>query len=317
MFKTEYIYELTSGQLSNEGYKHILNVISLFIKKYKWPKSIVVSNENITTQFWSVDEIKELTHQFFEWALSKGKFDHLSKIPEQYLSYYFAQILVSFVADRIKEEQQKEGLSYKKCKELVISICKEDYIINSIQGKDYVFIQAFSVNDIRPFEEIQNTLNYLSKIPIKESTKHFRPLVKMAIEDIFNVIETPVSLEKLLETAFSIFDQKSFNKLEATHEFLTEEEPYNTSSKYNQTIQQLLFGVTKDDAKMLSHFLFNNKEAQSLTEIAAMYNIPKSTLHYKIDIFKKRISSSYTPENEQDGIFFIQNIAKALDKLSK
>ena len=317
MFKTEYIYEILSGQLSNEGYKHFISVVSNFVRKYNWPKSIIVSSETNATKFWSADEIKELTHQFFEWSLAKGKFDNLNKIPESYLSYYFSQILISFVANRIKEEQQKEGLNFEKCRELVISICKEDYINNTIEGKDYVFTNSFSKDDLKPLEDIENALTYLSKIPIKESTKHFKPLVKIAIEDVFNSIETPISLNKLTIAIFSLFDQKSFNILERKEESIAIEEIARTRVKYDKIIQKLLYGLTKVDAKLISHFLFQNEKEQSLAELADLYNIPKSTFHHKVDTFKKKIASSYTPENEQDGVLFIQNISKALDEHSK
>jgi hypothetical protein len=317
MFKTDYIYELLSGLLSNEGYKHFISVVSNFVRKYNWPKSIIVSSETNATKFWSIDEIKELTHQFFEWSLSKGKFDNLNKIPENYLSYYFSQILISFVANRIKEEQQKEGLSFEKCRELVISICKEDYINNTIEGKEYVFINSFSKDDLKPLEDIENALYYLSKIPIKESTKQFKPLVKIAIEDVFSSIETPISLNKLTIVVFSLFDQKSFNILETKEESIAIEEIARTSVKYDKIIQKLLYSLTKVDAKLISHFLFQNEKQQALAELADLYNIPKSTFHHKVDTFKKKIASSYTPENEQDGILFIQNISKALDEYSK
>ena len=317
MFKTEYIYEILSGQLSNEGYKHFISVVSNFVRKYNWPKSIIVSSETNATKFWSADEIKELTHQFFEWSLAKGKFDNLNKKPESYLSYYFSQILISFVANRIKEEQQKEGLNFEKCRELVISICKEDYINNTIEGKDYVFTNSFSKDDLKPLEDIENALTYLSKIPIKESTKHFKPLVKIAIEDVFNSIETPISLNKLTIAIFSLFDQKSFNILERKEESIAIEEIARTRVKYDKIIQKLLYGLTKVDAKLISHFLFQNEKEQSLAELADLYNIPKSTFHHKVDTFKKKIASSYTPENEQDGVLFIQNISKALDEHSK
>lgn len=317
MFKTDYIYELLSGLLSNEGYKHFISVVSNFVRKYNWPKSIIVSSETNATKFWSIDEIKELTHQFFEWSLSKGKFDNLNKIPESYLSYYFSQILISFVANRIKEEQQKEGLSFEKCRELVISICKEDYINNTIEGKDYAFINSFSKDDLKPLEDIESTLSYLSKIPIKESTKHLKPLVKIAIEDVFNSIETPISLNKLTIAVFSLFDQKSFNIFETKEESIAIEEIARTSVKYDKIIQKLLYGLTKDDAKMISNFLFKNEGEQSLAEFADKFKIPKSTYHHKINTFKKKIASAYTPENEQDGILFIQNISKALDEHSK
>lgn len=317
MFKTDYIYELTSRKLSNEGYKHFISVVSYFVRKYNWPKSIILNSKIKTTEFWTAREIKKITHQFFEWAITKGKFDNINKIPENYLSYYFAQILISFISNQIKEEQLKEGLSYEKFKELVISICKEDYIINTIQGTEYVFIHSFSKKELKPIEDVTNKLSYLSKIPIKKSTKHFRPLVKLAMEDIFNFIETPISINKLTEAVYSLFDQKDFNFLGTQYESINEDYTEKISVKYDKVIQNIVSVLTKDDAKMISHFLFHNEEREPLAEIAEKYNIPKSTFLHKVDSFKKKIVNSYTPKNEQDGIFFIQNISRALDKLSK
>lgn len=317
MFKTNYIYGLISGQLSIEGYKHFVNTISLFVRKYNWPKSIIVSDEINTTKNWSTEEIKELTHQFFEWSLSKGKFENLNKIPENYLSYYFAQILISFIANRIKEEQQKDGLSFEKCRELVISISKDDYIVNTIEGNKYVFKDSFSKEGIKPFEDVSEGLTYMSKIPIKESTKHFRPLVKLAIEDIFSFIQSPILLSKLTETVYNLFDQKEFISFEAKEERSNEHDFKISNKKFDKIIQGIVSGMTQDEARMISHFLFNNEKEQSLAEIADFYNIPKSTLYHKIDSFKKKITNSYTPDNETDGVLFIQNISKVLDKLSK
>lgn len=316
MFNTNYIYELTSGQLSNEGYKHFINVVSCFVKKNNWPKSSIVNSENNATIFWTQDEIKEVTHQFFEWALSKGKFDNLNKIPENYLSYYFTQILISFIANRIKEEQQKEGLSYEKCRELVISICKEDFINKIIEGNEYVFNSSFSKEDIKHFGDITDILFHLSKTAIFESTKHYRPLVKLAINDVFSAIETPILLSKLTEVIFNLFNQKSFISLESKEEQSNEFDLEPSNKIFDEIIQNIVSGLTNVEARMISQYLFNNEDEKSLSELADIYGIPKSTFHHKMDSFKKKISKNYTPDNEQDGIVFLQSISKALDKLS-
>ncbi len=317
MFNTDYIHELTTGQLSIDGYKHFINTIAHFVRKYNWPKSIIVSNEINTTKYWSAEDIKELTHQFFERSLSNGKFEYLNKIPENYLSYYFAQILISFIANRIKEEQQKKGLSFDKCRELIISICKEDYIVNTIDGNQYVFNDSFALLDIKSYEDISDVLSYLSKIPIKESTKHFRPLVKLAIDDIFSSIESPILLSKLTEAVYNLFDQKEFIYLESNDGLSNSFDLEISNKKFDKIIQNIVSGLIKEEARMVSHYLFNNEKEQSLAEIANFYCIPKSTLHHKIDSFKKKIARCYTPDNESDGIYFVQNLSKVLDKLSK
>ena len=314
MFSTFYIYELISGQLSIDGYKHFINTVSNFVKKNNWPKSIILSIDN--NILWSSDEIKELTHQFFEWSLIKGKFNNIDKIPESYLSYYFSQILISFIANRIKEEQQKEGLSYEKCRELVISVSNHDYIVCTIGGKEYVFIDYFSEIDIKTFEDELDILSFLSKIPIYENTKHFRPLVKKAIDNIFRTIGAPISIYKLTEIIHKIFNQKGLTNLETENDFLNGFDLEILNEKFDEIIKDLILGLKKDDAKMISHFLFNNESKQSLAEIADIYCMPKSTFHNKIDLFKKKISRSYIPDNEEYGILFLQKISKALDKIS-
>ena len=317
MFNTSYIYELISCQLSIGGYKHFINTISYFIRKYNWPKSIILCDEINKTNYWSNEEIKELTHHFFDWSLSKGKFDNLNKIPESYLSYYFTQILISFIANRIKEEQQKVGLSFEKCRELVKSIGTDDYFVNMIESNQYVFKESFVKEDIKPFEDMSDVFKHLSKIPIKESTKHYRPLVKIAIEDLLNIIETPILMNSLIEAVYNLFDQKEFISLEPQQALSNEFELEISNAKFDEIIQNIVSGLTKEDAKMISHFLFNNEKEQSLSEMAGFYNIPKSTFHNKIDNFKKKISKNYSPVNESDGIHFLQNISNILDKLSK
>jgi hypothetical protein len=317
MFNTNYIFELISGQLSVEGYKHFVSSISYYIRKFNWPKSIIITDEINTIKYWSEQDVKELTHQFFEWTLIKGKFEFLNKIPENYLSYYFTQILISFIANRIKEEQRKEGLSFDKCRELVISICNEDYIVNTIDGEEYVFNNTFDKEDIKNSCELSDLFSYLSKIPIKESIRQFRPLVKLAIEDIFNAIESPILYSMLIENVFYLFDQKGFISLETNTEQFSDFDLEVLSKKFDKIIRSIVSGLTHHDAIMISHFLFNNHNEQSLAEIAEFYSIPKSTLHYKIDTFKKKIILNYTPDNESDGVVFLQNLSKALDNISK
>lgn len=317
MFNTNYIYELISGKLSIDGYEYFISRISYFVRKFNWPKSIIISDENNTNKYWSTEEVKELTHQFFEWSLTKGKFDNINKIADSYLSYYFTQILISFIANRIKEDQQKEGLSFDKCRELVTSICNDDYIVNTIDSNQYVYKDSFYKKDIKPFEDISDILTYLSKIPIKESTKHFRPLVKLAIEDVFSSIESPVLLSKLTETVYNLFDQKEFISMQEIDVFSNEFDFEISNKKFDRIIQNIVSGLTQKDAKMISHILFNNEKEQSLSEVSDFYGIPKSTLHHKIDLFKKKIIRCYTPDNESDGIAFIQNLSIVLDKLSK
>lgn len=316
MFNPDFIHELIKGQLSQEGYVHFLKSTSFYVRRYNWPKSIIVSEETGRLSFWSQDDIKELTHQFFEWIFNKGKLIHLNKIPDSYLSYYFSQMLISFVASKIKQVQQKQGLSFEKCKELVLEISQSDLNTKSISGTVYVFNNSIIEIDIKPQDEIELAIGYLSAIPITEKTKHFKPLVRMAIEDIFNFIESPIAIKKLIDYVFVLFDQRSI-RADFTNLGINTIE-LNTSSilKYKSAITNLLSGLSKEDAILISEYLFQKHGETSLSILASKYNIPKSTLHQKIENFRKKIITVYSPENDEDGLIYIQNIASSLDNLS-
>jgi hypothetical protein len=304
-----------SGNLSKKGYSNFLSCIAYYVRKYNWSKNIITS-ETANFTYWSSDDIKELAHQFFEWAIIKRKFDYLNKIPKSYLSYYFLQILISFVANRIIEEQQKAGLSFEKCKELVVEIGKEKYFYNEIKGIAYLYNNSFENEDIKNDFEIDSFLKYLSPYRIPESTKHYKPLVSMALEDIFNVVESPVSLPKLVKTVFELFDQTAFSDI--LYDTVYSEEPQETDNrKYKFIIKNILVGISKEDAQIISEYLFQSNYEVSLSVLAEKYGLAKSTLHHKIELFKKKISENYIPDNEIDGVKFLQNLSAALDELAK
>ncbi|MDR0605820.1 MAG: hypothetical protein LBG80_16120 [Bacteroidales bacterium] len=316
MFRVDYIQELISGNLSKDGYNNILNSISFFTKKYNWAKSIIVQSDK--SIYWSAEDIKELTHQFFSWALEKGKFVYLNKIPENYLSYYFSQILMSFVSVRISEEQQKTGLSFEKCKKLVSTIVAEKYFSKSIDETKYVYDKPFYKEDVKDISEIDNRLKNLSHHYIPESIKHYKPLILTALKDIFNTTESPVAVQKLIETVFELFDQTSFSNFNIqTEEENKEENTEVNNHKYSVIINNLLAGLSNEDAKIISEYLFQSYGEISLSELANKYNLPKSTVHHKTETFKKKILQNYIPDNEEDGINFIQKLSKALDELAK
>lgn len=315
MFKIEYILELLSGNLTEKGYKSFLSGITILVRKYHWSKNIIIS-ENRNSNNWSTEDIKELTQQFFEYTITKSKFVYLEKIPASYLSYYFTQIFVSFVANRISEEQQKQGLSFEKCKELVYAITKEKYISRQINSIDYVSSNSFSEIDIKPISDSDNELKYLSPIVIKKDTKQFKPLVAIALEDILNLINTPIPISKLVETVYKLLDQSAFANPNAQDDYEQSDNDID-ENKYTSAIKNILIGLSRDDAKLISEYLFQTQGEVSLSTLAEKYGLPKTTVHYKTEQFKKKIAQNYTPENEEDGVSFIKKLSDILDELAK
>ena len=115
MRKAEYIIELAEGKLSLKGYEYIVSLVNFYIKKYNWPKIILDEQAN-TGDFWTDDEILSITHQLLLYVLEKEKLKNYKKIPKDYIEYYFKTIIVSYVANKIKEQQIKVGLSFDDVK---------------------------------------------------------------------------------------------------------------------------------------------------------------------------------------------------------
>lgn len=317
MFNINFINELLKSNLTEEGYKHFISVVAYYVRKYNWPKTIVISDEQSISNYWKDDEIKELTHQFFEWIIIKDKLRFVKKIPESYLSYYFSHMLMSFIADKIKEFQLKQGISFEKVKGLVRELADSDLIKKEIQSTPYYFPNIFDESLIKTQYEIEEMLQYVAKVRINEDTKHYKPLVKMIIKDIFDTIESPISLTKLTEYVYSILDQKAFMGSLSESESIDPVYLLEENNKHEAAIEYITSGLSKDDAKIIAEYIFQSMGNSSLSELSTKYNIPKSTLHFKMESFKKKIVDSYLPDTQEDGLVFINKLAVFLDEYSK
>lgn len=310
MFKEKYILDLLSGQLTQKGYASIVGSIASMVRRYQWQKNIIVSSNNNSS--WNEDDYLELSQQFFEWIITNEKLKYIDKVPYDYLSYYFTQMLVSFVSNRIKEEQQKTGISFQKCKELVNTICKEDYTITSKLGQDYI-IGEYASND-KWISDLAETIRYMAHYPITENTKQFKPIVKLAIEDILVSADGYVLIESLANAVFSLLDQTNFANVNIEQEVVFDAQQ---ESKYDSEIKEILQGVSPIESRIYLEYIFQDSGKVSLSELSVKYNIPKSTIHIKIDEFKKKIFTTYMPDNEDDGVAFLKSLANSLDDLSK
>ncbi|GHT63004.1 hypothetical protein AGMMS50239_17980 [Bacteroidia bacterium] len=90
---------------------------------------------------------------------------------------------------------------------LVAGIGKDKYFYKEVKGIAYLFNNSLENEYIKNDFEIDSSLKYLSHYRIPELTKHYKPLVSMALEDIFNVAESPIALPKLVKIVFELFDQ--------------------------------------------------------------------------------------------------------------
>lgn len=310
MFKEEYILDLLSGRLTQKGYASIVGSIASMARRYNWQKNIIVSDT--ISSSWTDDDVEELTQQFFEWVIVNEKLKYIDKVPHSYLAYYFTQMLISFVSNRIKEEQQKLGISFQKCQELVKEIIEENYSMTSHNDRWYVK-SSLSINDLW-LDDLATTMQYLPHYPITEETKHYKPIVKLAIEDILLAADAYVCVDILTKCVYDLLDQSAFAN-NISDDNLNEE--IEDEYKYKDAIHNITDGVSRIDAEIYLSYIFSNSENASLSELAIKYSMPKSSLHKKIEDFKKKIFACYMPDNEQDGIQFLQKLAQSLDDLTK
>lgn len=246
MFKEEYIIELISGRLTQKGYANIVSSVALMARRFNWQKDIVVS-ESFGT-YWNDDDVKELTQQFFEWIITNGKLDYINKVPHEYLSYYFTQMLVSFVSNRIKEEQQKVGISFQKCNALVREIADEYYKPVSHMDKSYVKSNLASGNVW--VNNLEDAVKYLSHYPITEETKQYKSIVKLAVEEVLIAADAYVSIDSLVNAVYGLLDQSSFSVN------VDESETENScDGKYDSAIAKILEGIDSTDAHIFLNYV--------------------------------------------------------------
>ncbi len=311
MFDNQDIIQLVTGNLSRDAYQHIVDETAALVNRHKWPKGICTSESE--GDWWTDDDIKELTHAFIEWGMTKGKFNYLTKIPTNYLGYYFTQILVSYVADRIKLMQEEEtGFSFRQCEEIVKAICKSHYEMRCIEGKDMVALSWENAEANK--KNINDMLEYLPRYTINNDRKKTKVSIALAIEDVINAagVLDFNALCKAVYTLVSYNNEKSSKDNDVVNPFMEE-----TSEEYNDIVEKMISDVNDKEANMILDYLFLRNGKVSLSEMEKKYNMPKSTIHHKMDSFRKKIIASYTPENEEDGIAFLKKIAILLDEKAK
>ncbi|MEA3505183.1 MAG: hypothetical protein U9R32_08300 [Bacteroidota bacterium] len=308
MKKAEYIIELAKGNMSLDGYDYIVSLVKYYLSKYSWPKIVLDDNIN-TDRYWTDDEALSFTQQLLVFILEKGKLKNYRKIPKNYIEYYFKTIIVSYVANKIKGHQNKLGLSFDDTKRVSLVILNDLYFSKKIKSDIFWNKENVFTNPVLDNETINDIVASLPKIPITEKTKHYKPRVKTALNDVFTLINKPIKQSVIFNQVFRLFDQSSFavnNDEQITNEI--------REDIVSQAIEQVVSKIELKDIPIYLDYFFSETK-NSLNSLAEKYNLPKSTVHYKINQFTKIISESLIPDNEQEGVWFLENLHKTLDEL--
>jgi hypothetical protein len=305
----KHIRNLSKKELAKESYKKIISLINHFVYKYNWPKSIL-DETNRKNHEWHHDDIVSFTHQFILFIFEKNKLRNIDKIPDEYIDYYFHQILVTYVSDKIQQSQRIDGVSFETVKRIVKDLLVNNYTEVEIKSKRYWSQEDKYDKKVLSHDRISNLVDHLPKIPISTKTKHYKQLVKRGVDNIFSVTESLIEENNLFKLTYSLFDQSYF-----TEPLKDEIDTHNIDNeKLSNIINQIGKEVEIDDIPLIIKYYFKNSKS-SLGDLAIEFGIPKSTLHYKINRFKNLLNRYFIPQNDVEGIYFLEKLYEKLDEI--
>ena len=129
------------------------------------------------------------------------------------------------------------------------------------------------------------------------------------------VYHFPIEQETLIKSVYKLFDQSQYNTSEFYSQNSNIELEPESANNYKVQVDSLVLNLSAIDCQIFLSYLFVN-DPPSLDSIARKFNLPKSSLHLKIATFKKKISTTYVPVNQEDGVLFLEKLHSALDKVA-
>lgn len=312
-FNLKYINDLLNGTLTIEGYNHILSVIVYYSNYNNWPVNVIFPEKKFDDR-WEKADYEELLHQYFEWLLIKNKLSYIQKVPEAYRSYYLLQLLMSFFSDKIAEHQKTTGVSYSSIKKIVLELLEEKFEKVNKDGKVY-WADTLNIDESTIPPNLDDSIKNLPLVAITEKTKHLKPHVKNCLVSIFEVYQYWIEEELLISAVYKLFDQSNFHETQFQSQGVSVVQETDSIFRYKSLVDALVKDLTPEDCHLFLSYLFVDNPP-SLDVLASTLKSPKSTLHFKISNFKKKITATYIPVNQEDGVLYIKNIHDALDKIA-
>ena len=306
----QHIKDLSRKQLSIKGYNRLIILIWHFIIKYNWPKQILEEAENQTSD-WNKQDIIQFTHQFVAFIYENGKLKNIEKIPDDYLEYYFHQIIVTYVASRVREAQMKMGISFDAVRRILKDELPSKYKKIEKDGKKYWGKEEDEDNKRRLSNtEIQNIISYLPKIKPQVGRKQYKPIVIRGLNRIFDSTETFIEEDFLIKIAYESIDRRPFDEL-IDNDIYIEQDPFD-EQKINDALTNIINALENNEIPLVIDYFFIGQDI-SLRELANEYDIPKSTIHHRLDKFKRLLNENFQPASEKEGLYFLEKLHKLLD----
>lgn len=305
MNNEQYIRELASGDLSLRGYVALLDLNIHMIYKYKWP--VIILDESTQHDYdWSKDNYVSFFHQMVQHMFQNKKLKHLGKIPDSYVEYYFKKIIVSYVARKIREKQSLRRFSFDSIKRIGLQILRENYFSSMIGDRNYWYTSKLFPSKEPSQESIEELVNKLPAIIIKNDYKQIKPLVRLGLDDIFSLINKPIEEQLLIKLLYSLFEKSSES------DFFDDDPLEINMEGINKALKLLMVELKTEDIPIIKKYFFN-QEKVSMQDLANEFEIPKSTIHKKVERIKLMITSAFTPCNDLEGIEFLKMLEQNLD----
>jgi len=261
MNNQQYIRELAAGQLSLKGYWALLNLNIYMIIKYKWP-TIIVDESNTEDHNWSKEDYVSFFHQFIQYLIENKKLEFVNKIPDPYVEYYFQKIIVSFVAKKIRERQTKRSISFESVQRIGLQILYEDYRSKEINNKNYWYTTSITSVAESRIGIVEELVNKLPGITIKNDIKQIKPLIRLALGDIFSLVNEPIDEQFLIKTLYTLFEKS--NNIED----IKNEEPLDVNfENIAKAVDLITKKLNREEFLLLKKYFFSQRKT-SLQELS-------------------------------------------------
>jgi hypothetical protein len=305
---SQFIIDLSNEQLSKEGYNKLVTLLKHLIYRYNWPKQILdeAGSQNST---WDIKDVVSFAHQFIAYIFKHSKLKNVKKIPNAYVDYYFHQIIITYVASKVAEKQREDGVSYETVRRIIKTILPLNYLPIEKEGRMFWGEKEGRHTDDLSNDTLKYQVSHLPKIRIKAEAKQYKPLVKRALSNIYSLTSSFIEEDLLIKLTYSLFDQSVFKESEAQEI----EDSVVDEKKISESVNQILREIDKNDVLIIREYFFS-KDPISLTKLSSKYQVPKSTVHYKISQFKKLLRNNFNPVSDFEGIQFLEILHEKLDE---
>lgn len=302
------IKNIAINQLDERGYKKIISLLFTMVNRYNWPKT-VLEDYRKSDHNWSLEEIIALTHQLLIFIQKEGKLEHIEKIPDNYLEYYFHQIIVTYIASNIHEYQTSRGISHKSVRRILLGILNENYFKAISKGHTYWSeSKENSIGQVDKQDYLQR-LEYLPKIYVRNWERQYKKYVQKAVKSIFSLGVVSIEENILVDATYKLFDQIN-----------SDEEPeISTLDNIDRTairerVKQILGSIEESDLQIMYDY-YLTESRMTIRALGEKYSLPKSNIQMKLDKIRKSLIEGFTPSNQEEGIYFLDILKDELDKM--